>query len=75
MSKQFQTIQFSIRTQFSSIWPIDRTLSGPTTLGKSGPRNDVNEGVLRIPQSSTITGASLSVCLMSYREHSLGDVV
>ena len=26
----FQTIQFSISTQFSSIWPIDRTLSGAT---------------------------------------------
>ena len=29
----FQAIQFSISTQFSSIWPIDRTLSGATTLG------------------------------------------
>ena len=28
----FQAIQFSISTQFSSIWPIDRALSGPTTL-------------------------------------------
>ena len=28
----FQTIQVSISTQFSSIWPIDRTLSGATTL-------------------------------------------
>ena len=26
-----ETIQFSIRTQFSSIWPIDRTQSGATT--------------------------------------------
>ena len=31
----FQTIQFSIGMQFSSIWPIDRTLSGATTLGQS----------------------------------------
>ena len=31
----FQTIQFSISTQFSSIWPIDRTLSGVTTPGQS----------------------------------------
>ena len=29
----FQVIQFSISTQFSSIWPIDRSLSGATTLG------------------------------------------
>ena len=30
MSKKdlFQTIQFSVSTQFSSVWPIDRSLSG-----------------------------------------------
>ena len=33
----FQTIQFSISIQFSSIRPIDRTLSGATTPGQSGP--------------------------------------
>ena len=27
----FQAIQFSLSTQFSSIWPIDRSLSGATT--------------------------------------------
>ena len=27
----FQTIQFNVRTRFSFIWPIDRTLSGATT--------------------------------------------
>ena len=45
--------------QFSSIWPIDRTLSGATTPGQSGPRSDGNERVLCIPQSSSITGTSL----------------
>ena len=30
---QFQTIQFSLRTQFSSIWPRDRTLSDAITPG------------------------------------------
>ena len=49
MSKQF----FSISTQFSSIWPIDRTLSGATTPGQSGPGSDGNEGVLHIPVYST----------------------
>ena len=44
--------------QFSSIWPIDRTLSGATTLGQSGPGSDGNKAVLRIPQSSSITGTS-----------------
>ena len=30
----FQTIQFSLIIQFSSIWPIDRTLYGATTPGQ-----------------------------------------
>ena len=58
----FQTIQFS--TQFSSIWPIDRTLSGATTLGQSGPGSDYNEGVLHSPQNSSITGTSPSDCFV-----------
>ena len=68
----FQTIQFSISTQFSSILPIDRTLSGATTPSQSRPVSDVNKGVLHIPQSSSITGASPSDCLVSYLGHSLG---
>ena len=57
---QFQTIQFSICTQFSSIWPIDSTLSGATTPGQSGPAIDGNKGVLRISKSSNITEVSPS---------------
>ena len=68
----FQVIQLSISTQFSSIWPIDKTLSGATTLGLSGPGRDVNEGVLRIPQSSSITGTSPSVYLVLYPGFLLG---
>ena len=56
----FQTIRFSISTLLSSIWPIDRTLSGATTLGQSGSESDGNKEVLCIPQSSSITGASSS---------------
>ena len=67
----FQSIQFSICTQFSSIWPIDRTLSGVTTPGQSGSGSDGNEGELCIPQSSSITGTSSSDCLVSYSGHSL----
>ena len=37
--------------------PIDRTLSGATTPGQSGPGSDGNEGVLCIPKSFSITGA------------------
>ena len=55
----------------SSIWPIDKTLSGATTLCQSGPGCDGNEEVLCIPQSFCITGASSSDCLVSYPGHSL----
>ena len=54
---------------------MDRTLSGATTLGQSGSGSKRNEGVLSIPQSSSITGASLSDCLVSYLGHSLGGGV
>ena len=60
--------------QFSSIEPIDRALSGATTPGQSGPGSDDNEGVLHIPQSSSIAGTSPSDCLVSYPGHSLGGV-
>ena len=59
----------------SSIWPIDRTLLGATTLGHCGPGSDGNEGVLNIPQSSCITGASPSDCLVLYPGHSLWVLV
>ena len=45
----------------TSIWPIDRTLSGYSTPGQSGPGSNRNEGVTHIPQSS-ITGALPSDC-------------
>ena len=56
----FQAIQFvcnQLKCQ-TSIWPIDRTLSGVTTPGQSGPRSNGNAGVLCIPQSTSITGSS-----------------
>ena len=48
----FQAIQFSISTSFSSISPIDRTLSGATISSQSGPGSNGNEGYsmfLKIP--------------------------
>ena len=41
-----------------SIWPIDRNLSGATTLGQSEPGSYGIESVLRISQDSSITGSS-----------------
>ena len=58
--------------QFSSIWPIDRNLSSATTPGRSGSWSDGHEGVLYIPQSSTITGTSPSDCLVLCPGHWLG---
>ena len=49
------------------------TLLGATTPGQGGPGSDGNEGVLRISQSSSITGTSPSDCLVSHPGHSLGE--
>ena len=68
----FQAIQFSISTQFSSIRLIDRILSGVTTPGQSGTGCDGNEGVLHIPQSSSITGITSSDCFVSYPKYLFG---
>ena len=59
----------------SSIWPIDRTLSGTTNPGRSEPESYGNKRVFCIPQSSGITRASLSDCLVSYPGHSLGKIL
>ena len=67
----FQTIQFSKSSEFSSIWPIDRNLSGATTPGQSRFGSGGNEGILCIPQSSSITGNLPSDCLVSYPGYSL----
>ena len=67
----FKQFRFSICTQFSSIWPIDRTLSGSTTSSQSGPGSNGNKGVLSISQISNITGSSPSDSLVSYPGHSL----
>ena len=49
-----------------------RALSSANTPDESGPRSDGNEGVLRIPLSSRITGTLPSDCLVSHAGHSLG---
>ena len=68
----FQTIQFSISMQLSFIYPIERSLSGAISSGRSGLESDGNEEVFCIPQSSSITGTSLSDCLVSYPGYSFG---
>ena len=57
----------------SSIWHIDRILSGAATTGQSEPESDVNEGVFHIPRSSR-TGALPSDCLVLYPGHSRNAV-
>ena len=56
----------------SCIWPTDRTLPGGTTPGQSVTGRNGKEGVLRIPQNSSITGASPSDCLVSHLGRLLG---
>ena len=68
-----QTVQFIISTRFSSFWPINKTLSSATTAELNGTGSDGNEWLLCIPQSSNITGASPSDCLVSYPAHTLGE--
>ena len=41
--------------------------------GQSGPGSDGNKGLLRILQSSSITGGSPSDCLVSYPGNSSGE--
>ena len=60
----FQAIQFSISTQFSSIWPIDWTPSGATSPGESGPGSNYIEEVLCILQSSSIIHHQIVSCLI-----------
>ena len=69
-----QTIQFNISTQISSIWPLDRTLSGATTPSQRGPGSDGDEEVFCILQSFSITGNSSSDCLVSYPRQLGGGV-
>ena len=70
-----QVIQFTICSHFFSIWPIDGSISVATTPGQSGSGNHGKEGVLHIPQSSSITVTSPSDCLMSYPGHTSGAVL
>ena len=48
---------------------MERILSDVTTPGQSGPGSNGEEGVLHIPQSSSIIGTSPSDCLVSYPGH------
>ena len=58
--------------KFSSIWPVDRTISGATTPGQSGPGNNSIEGVICILQSSSSSKFTQLDCLLSYPGHLLG---
>ena len=54
------------------MWPMDRTLSDATTQSQSEPGSDGNDGILSIPQSSSIHGASSSDYLVSYQDSLCG---
>ena len=50
----FQPIQFLISIQFSSIWPIDKTLSGATTQGQRWPESDAIKGFSTFPEAAVL---------------------
>ena len=50
----FLAIQFCISTQFRSIWPIDRNLSGASTVGQSGPGSDGKAPILLEPHHQIV---------------------
>ena len=53
--------------------PYLRPYQVVNTLGQNEPGSDSKEGVLRISQRSSMTGALPSDCLVSYPGHSLGE--
>ena len=55
-----------MEVRFNFYFKIDRALLGATTPGQSEHGSNGNEGVLHTPQSPSITGTSLSYCLMPY---------
>ncbi len=57
-------------TQFSSIETIDRTLSGTTTPVLTEPGSNGHEGVVHIPQSTSVIRTPPSDCLVSLPGHS-----
>ena len=59
----FRAIWFSISTLSSSIWLIDRTLSGAITPGQSEPWSDGNEGVRSLHSPKLQNYQSLSIRL------------
>ena len=69
----FLTIQFSISHLFALSLNVQHFyLTLDSSPGLSEPGSNGNEGVLRIPQNSSITEASPSDCLVSYLGHLLG---
>ena len=42
-------------TKFRSIWHIEKILPGATSSGQSEHWNNGNKGIIRVPQSSSIT--------------------
>ena len=50
----FWTIQFSISTQFSSIWLIDRTLSGATTQARMNLETVAIKGYSAFPKAPAL---------------------
>ena len=68
---KYAVIQCNISTNYSSVWPIDKTLSGTTSPGQSGLSSDGNKGILHTSKSSSVTETSPSDCLVPYLQNAL----
>ena len=66
--KLFNLVNQFYFKQFSWAKVYTLALSGASIPGQSGPESNGNEGVLRIPQSPSITGTSPWDCLVSYQD-------
>ena len=64
----FQTIQFSISTQYSSILPVDRTISGATIPRKSvDSRAMAMKGYSAFPKDTVLLGPQNQIVLYHIR--------
>ena len=69
-----QWIQFSVITQFNSIWQIDRTQSVATSLGQSELGTDCMKTILRAPLNSINTAVSTWGYFVAYPGHRWGSL-
>ena len=69
---RFSEVSKIVNDQNISIWPIDETLTGTSTLSQSGPESNDKEGLSLLPQRSKTRAFTIRCNLVSYQKHLLG---